>query len=104
MSKQPFDVRVTPYNELNEPVKNFSGAWFREVALSAASKAGGPLTTGLTGSSIKTTVAGTNEIAGKASYQLAVGYDNLSPGATDIPSRPRCICAPRRPTPASPAM
>lgn len=84
LSKQPFDVTVTPYNELNEPVKNFSGAWFREVALSAASKAGGPLTTGLTGSSIKTTVAGTNEIAGKASYQLAVGYDNLSPGATNI--------------------
>lgn len=69
-SLQPFDVTVTPYNELNEPVKNFSGAWFRDVALSAASEAGGPLTTGLTSSAIKATAAGTNEIAGKASFTL----------------------------------
>lgn len=88
-SGQPFTITVEAFNDNNERLQNFTGAWFRPVTLSAVNKPGGqPLAPDLVPEPGKQSVAITDANAplmqAKAPYRLAAGYKQAEPRATNL--------------------
>ena len=84
-SQQPFNVTVDAYNFLGAKLRNFPGAWFNPITLSAVASAGKAelLAINLTPptGATRTTIETAAQLPKATSYKLASGYDDANPRA-----------------------